>query len=191
MRAFAAPGEAVRYTGVLAALLAMGVAAACGSAERQRSVAEAPPSAESHVPLRHTFESPEILARELLGAIERKDRARLEELALTEDEFKTIVWPRLPSSRPEAGLPVDYAWQDLHSKSVGYLITTLHEFGGQRLELIGLEFRGETTDYVRFQVRRRSTLDVRDESGNTRRVRLFGSMIEQDGRVKVFSYVVD
>ncbi len=184
-------GEVGRRAGLLAGLIvSLAVGSACGSSEPERFLAVAPQRAE--VPtLHHTRDSPETLARELLDAIERKDRARLEELALTEHEFKTVVWPQLPSSRPEVRLPVDYAWQDLHSKSIGYLITTLHEFGGQRLELIRIEFHGETTDYEQFHVHRRSVLEVRDEAGDTRRVRLFGSMIEQGGHVKVFSYVVD
>ena len=135
--------------------------------------------------------SPEALAREVLAAIARNDRVRLEELALSEEEFKTVVWPELPSSRPDVGLPVDYAWRDLTTKSRADLARTLASFGGRKLELVGIGFRGESTEYRNLRVRRMSQLDVRAPSGETARIRVFGSAIELNGRVKVFSYVVD
>jgi hypothetical protein len=170
--------ESARRTGALAVLCLALVGAACRSAG-------------SDIPLAHTADSPPALAREVLDALARGDRARLEELALTEDEFRTVVWPRLPSSRPEVGLPVDYAWSDLHQKSVGDMLTTLESLRGRRLELVDVAFRGETTDYEEFRVHRKSVLQVRAESGEVKQVRLFGSMIEYAGQVKVFSYVVD
>jgi hypothetical protein len=145
----------------------------------------------SHGPLAYTVDSPEALGREVLDALSRRDRARLDELALSEEEFRDVVWPQLPASRPERGWPFDYVWGDLHQKSVGYLGATLEGLGGQRLELIGIRFTGETTDYAAFLVHEDSILDVRTPAGETRRIRAFGSMIEHDGRVKVFSYVVD
>jgi hypothetical protein len=173
-------GGGAHRTGVLASLLLSLAISLCGCG-----------SAERPLPLAHTLQSPLALSREVMAAIARNDRARLDELALSEEEFRTVVWPRLPSSRPEVGLPIDYAWGDLHAKSAGYLSATLASFAGQHFELIDVQFRGETTDYERFRVHRTSVLEVRGESGETTRVRMFGSMIELDGRVKVFSYVVD
>jgi hypothetical protein len=165
--------------GVLAALLITAVLAiGCEAA--------ATPS-----PLAHAADSADALAREVLRAIERKDRTRLEQLAVSEEEFRALVWPQLPSSRPEVGLPIEYAWNDLQAKSRGYLHNTLATVGGQSFDLVDVTFAGEATDYDTFRVHRRSVLEVRADSGETRRVRLFGSMIEHGGRVKVFSYVVD
>jgi hypothetical protein len=113
------------------------------------------------------------------------------DLALSADEFRTFVWPRLPSSRSGVGLPVDYAWSDLHMKSVYSLDATLGAVGGQALELRQIQFAGETTDYGAFRVHRKSVLDVLTVSGERQRIRLFGSLIETEGRTKVFSYVVD
>jgi hypothetical protein len=146
---------------------------------------------ERRGPLAHTVESPDVLGRELLNALSRRDRARLDELALNEDEFRAVVWPRLPASRPERALPFEYVWGDLHQKSIAYLGATVGGLGGQPLEFVGIRFLGDTTDYDEFRVHRDSILDVRTEAGDTTQVRVFGSMIEYAGRVKVFSYVVD
>jgi len=141
--------------------------------------------------LSHTFDSPEALARVVLTALAERDQATLLALPLSDTEFRTIVWPELPSSRPEVNLPVAYAWGDLRTKSLGHLGATLNRWGGRRLELAGVEFRGETTAYATYSVHRDPVVRVRVEGGEPERVRLFGSILERDGRFKLFSYVVD
>jgi hypothetical protein len=147
--------------------------------------------AEPQVPLARAFASPQAVAEEVLGALARRDRAHLDALAMTEHEFRTVVWPMLPSSRPQVGLPADYVWQDLHARSTAHLLKTVEGVGGRAFDLVGVQFLGDTTDYDRFRVHRDSVLYVRTGSGETQRIRVFGSMIEYEGRFKIFSYVVD
>ena len=142
-------------------------------------------------PLAHTYESPEQLARAVLEALEARDAAALRRLALTEQEFGDHVWPSLPAARPERNLPLSYVWGDLHQKSEAFLATTLTGLGGRRLTLRQVSFTGGTTDYGPFKVHRKSQLTVRDDDGTDRHLRVFGSVLEQGGRFKVFSYVVD
>lgn len=143
------------------------------------------------VSLERTFESDEAVARAALDAVARNDAAALQAMALTKDEFDAIVWPTLPVSRPEVGMPRDYVWEDTATKSRGHLAQTLARFGGQRFELVRMEFRGETTDHGAYNVSRKSQLVVRDASGRERNLRLFGSVIRQGGRSKIYSYIVD
>lgn len=142
-------------------------------------------------PLAHTFESPEQLAIAVAAAIERNDADRLLSLALTEQEFRHHVWPRLPASRAERGVPFGLAWGQLYSRSRAYLRQTLAAHGGRRLDVVRVRFRGDATDHGAFRVRREAEVLVRDEKGADRSVRLFGSVLEQGGRYKLFSYVVD
>jgi hypothetical protein len=141
--------------------------------------------------LRNTRESPEALARAVLEAVAHEDRDALRRLALDEEEFREQVWPDLPASRPERNLPFGYVWTDLRSKSEGSLAGTLGAHRGREYELISMTFTGETTRYNTFLVHREAELAVRDRGGEVRAVRLFGSVIEKNGRFKVFSYVVD
>jgi len=142
-------------------------------------------------PLAHTFDSPEQLAAAVAAAIERNDADRLLSLALTEQEFRWHVWPRLPASRAERGVPFGLVWGQLYSKSRAYLRQTLAAHGGRRLHVVRVRFRGDATDHGAFRVRREAEVVVRDENGAERSVRLFGSVLEQGGRYKLFSYVVD
>ena len=165
---------------VLLALLAAG--AGCGGS----GAGDAGPS-----PLHRTFDSPEALADAVLAALTDGDRAALETLPLSELEFRTVVWPELPSSRPERGLPFDYVWGDLHQKSTNAMRRLINGHGGKRYALVDLAFAGETTPYENYRVHRETLLTVRDDAGEQHELALFGSILERDGAFKLFSYVVD
>ena len=165
----------------MAALLGCLVAAGCSYGDRP-----APPS-----PLHQTFASPDALSRAVLAGLADDDADRLASLALSELEFRTVVWPELPASRPERGLPFDYVWGDLHQKSTNALRRLVARHGGRRYTLAGVVFRGETTPYESYRVHRETILDLVDEEGNELTLPLFGSILERDGEFKLFSYVVD
>jgi len=141
-------------------------------------------------PLAHTFASPEALAAAVAEGLERRDTDGLLSLALSEEEFRAHVWPHLPASRAERGVPFGLVWGQLYAKSRAYLQQTLVEFGGRRPEIVEVRFRGDVSNYGRIQVRRDAEVVVRDE-GRRRTVRLFGSVVARDGRYKLFSYVAD
>jgi hypothetical protein len=143
------------------------------------------------VTLSNSFDSPEAAARAVLAALDRRDVETLERLALTEDEFRRLVWPQLPASRPERNIPLNYAWKTTHARSRQQLQERLAEWPPGGLELVKVEFAEETTDYQTYRVHRDTTLTLRGADNNVVTKRIFGSMIEQNGRYKVYSYVVD
>lgn len=162
--------------------MAAALGAACSSpAEPTRST----------VPLSNTFESAEALARGLLTALAARDAAKLEELPLSEAEFRDHVWPELDTSRPARNVPFEYAWGQLKQQSDSYLQQTLSRYGGRRLTLVSTRFTGETTQYKSFVVMRASEIIATDETGRDLVLRLYGSAMLKDGRYKVFSYVID
>lgn len=142
--------------------------------------------------LEQTFDSPEAVARAVLRGLDARDINALKALAVTEHEFRKMVWPKLPAARPGRNIPWDYVWNDLHGKSTMQLQARVSQW--QRADDSGVtkvEFAGETTDYETFRVKRKSVVVLRIPGGGESRQRLFGSMIEEGGRYKVFSYVVD
>lgn len=140
-------------------------------------------------PLSGAQPSAEGVVSAVLDALASRDTVALESLVLSEQEFKDHVWPHLPAARPERNLPFSYVWGDLHQKSRQNLSRTIREFGGRRLRLTRVSFSGETA-YPGSVVHREAVATVTDEKGYTVDVRVCGSLIEQDGRWKVFSYVV-
>ena len=164
------------------ALVCLAATAGCGgNAEGERPLP----------PLHDTFPSPEALSRAVLAALAAGDVETLRALPLDELEFRTAVWPDLPSSRPERNVPFDYAWADLHQKSNNARRRLVARHGGRRYELVNVLFAGETTEYRTYEVHRETVLDLLDEEGHAVRLALFGSILEREGEFKMFSYVVD
>ena len=150
-----------------------------------------PTSPSSRTPLTHTFETPEALAQAVLTRLAAKDLAGLKALALSEQEFKDHVWPELDTSRPERNVPFDYAWGQLKQRSDGSLDSVVGRYAGRPLRFARTSYRGETTQYKSFAVRRESEIVAADEAGTELVLQLFGSAMVKDGRYKLFSYVVD
>jgi hypothetical protein len=144
----------------------------------------------SRAPLAATRESAAAVAQAIVDAMTAGDQAALTSLALSEQEFRDHVWPELPSARPERNLPFSYIWGDLRQKSDESLLALLATHKGQRYTLVAVRF-GDQTPYQTYTVHRASTFVVRDAGGQELELRLCGSMIEQGGRWKVFSYVVN
>jgi hypothetical protein len=142
-------------------------------------------------PLSDAYDSVDALAEEVLRAVGAGDASAVRRVALSADEFRASVWPHLPVSEPDRNVPFDFVWRRLRQNGDGYLRQTLARYQGHDLTLVGVEFAGDTSDYGPVQVHRETWLRVRDADGTESTVRLFGSTIEQDGRYKVFSYVVD
>lgn len=141
--------------------------------------------------LENTFESPEAVSRAVLSALEAGDYENLRRYALSEEEFGSVVWPELPSSRPDRNLPLSYVWGDLNQKANYCFKRLVDTEGGRHYDLVRLEFEGVISPYDSYRVYRDARLVVRDEYGREKRVDFFGSVIERDGRFKLFSYYVD
>ena len=142
-------------------------------------------------PLANPQPSSEALAAAVLDALAAGDRDRLAALAVDGQEFRDVVWPELPSSRPERGVPVSYAWADLRQKSGNALRRLLDRWGGHRFTLLGVAYDGGTTDYRTYRVHRETRLRVRDEDGREMEVHFYGSTLARGDEYKVFSFVVD
>jgi hypothetical protein len=152
------------------------------------------PASRAAAPLSNTFDSIEALAAAVLEGIERNRGSALWSLAINEEEFRGVVWPVLPASRPERNTPFEYTWGALQFKSSNALSTTLAKYQGHRHELVRVEFAAHEQrqrDFGAFLVHRDARVLVKKADGNEVWLDLFGSVIERDGRFKVFSYVTD
>jgi hypothetical protein len=142
-------------------------------------------------PYTGVFPTKEAAAQAVVDAIAAGDVARLESLAVTAVEFRKNIWPHLPASHPDVGMPAEYVWADTHTKSRGTLAETIREHRGRRAAVEKLTFDGPPADYGPFRVHRQTHVTLRDEAGRRHDAQLFGSMLESRAGWKVFSYVVD
>ncbi|NQW03339.1 MAG: hypothetical protein HQ485_04870 [Acidobacteria bacterium] len=142
------------------------------------------------VPFDLSFSSKDSAIEVFLTALAARDGAALKTMVVGEAEFKKHIWPSLPASAPEVGMPLDYVWKDTAQKNAGYLARLLDEHGGRHYQLVAASFAGDTSDYGAFLVHRETTLDLRGPGGAAT-LRLFGSMVESGGRWKIYSFVVN
>jgi hypothetical protein len=138
-----------------------------------------------------TYHSTFALADALVQAINAGDVDTMLAHQLTESEFYWIVWPALPSNRPEVGMPWDYVWKDTSQKSANAARLTAARHRDAGLRLLRVEFDGETSSYGSFRVHRDARCVVELANGEVRRLDLFGSVIEMNGAFKAYSFVVD
>lgn len=143
-------------------------------------------------PLQNTFPSPQAVAAAVIQAMRAGDVDRLRALALTEEEFRVHVWPYLPAARPERNVPFEFVWEQLQQNSEGHLRESVHNLPDGPIQVRDVRFAGQTSRYGDVVVSRDTELVVVSGADSAGRVvRLFGSMVEQAGRYKVFSFVVD
>lgn len=184
---YAAPREARgRLVGAVLALLLVAVSCGGTSADGETSAATDP-----EVSLEPTFDSPEALAKAFLEALEREDGATLKSFALTEEQFRQYVWPQLPSSRPERNVPFEFGWGDLHQKSHNALLRTFARYKGEPLKFVDIRFEDGVSDYETYLVHRDARVKVRRADATEEWLDLFGSVMEWNGRYKLFSNVTD
>lgn len=137
----------------------------------------------------NSFDSAEALATAVLAAYNRGDAVALTRYALSEHELRTTIWPHLPASRPDVGMDWPYFWRDHAQRSGSHLKTLLQAHAGRGYQLVALSFDGRAA-YGPVTVHREAAIDVR-APGRPARLRLTGSMVEWQGRWKLYSYVVD
>jgi len=171
------PGFFVRRLCGAAALSLIAAGAACGGA----------PVA---IPLEPSFPTRDAVVETFLKALAARDVPALQSLAVGETEFRKYIWPSLPASAEQVGMPDDYVWRDTAMRNAGFLAQLLSDHGGFEYRLVAVSFAGDTTDYGPFRVHRKTSLDVRGPAG-AETLRLFGSMVESGGRWKIYSFVVD
>jgi hypothetical protein len=133
--------------------------------------------------------SPEALTEAFLRALEAEDRSRLESLALSGVEYQLEVFPEMPAY---GNVPPDFAWSQLEARNHHGLSSVLHAHGGRPWELEEIVYRKGRTAYQTFVVHREPWLRLRDRrTGERRQVAFFGSILEHNGRFKLFSFNID
>lgn len=146
---------------------------------------------EAAVCLRETAGSPEEAVVRFLHALAAADSGALKRQVLSAPEFEGAVWPWLDSSRPETNLTAGFVWEMYSARNDLALARLLEEHGGRPLELIRIESGSRVRDFRGFQLVEKPLLLVRDPAGETRTVRLFGSILSQDGRFKIYGFKKD
>ena len=133
------------------------------------------------------FGSREMLVREFVRALEVRDTAALRRMVLKTGEFAWLYYPSSPLSRPPYELAPALMWFQLQGESERGASRLFSERGGDALGYIGhtcASPRVEGKNLIHSGCELRRVTAARDTIAE----RLFGLIIEQDGRYKFVSY---
>jgi len=138
-------------------------------------------------PLINGQPSPEAVATRFLEYLFDKDTKAIQSLRLTKREFCEYVWPELPASRIP-NVTCDWAWDQATLKSDGGLSELMSPHGGRRYELVHVRFAGGTEEHYTYRIHKDTRLTLKDKNGAQKEVKILGSMLELDGKYKLFSF---
>jgi hypothetical protein len=107
-------------------------------------------------------------------------------LCVKSDEFRVILWPEFPQSRPATGLHWDDAWMILWARLNGGSIQAVREFGDHYWELVRLEYAA-VVPYKNFRLYNGITVTVKNDEGEVSRFTFIRSIAQRKGRFKIYS----
>jgi hypothetical protein len=136
-----------------------------------------------------SYASPEALTEAFLRDLEARDRPGLERLALSEAEYRLEF---LPEMFIYGKHPTGFLWEQMDSRNQLGVGSVLGRLGGRSFELERIVFEDGSTAFQTFVVHRKPTVYVRDrQTGETRELVLFGSVLEHEEGYKLVSLNID
>jgi hypothetical protein len=135
----------------------------------------------------------ELLDR-FVAALASGEGERLEELRVTESEYRSILIPGSvdPGAPPqvlsEEGL--EYFWAEMSQKSAAHREAILARFGRRALTPLRHSFEKGEREFAGYKAYEKLVLVFRDEKGAEVELRT-GSIVERDGRFKFASFIRD
>jgi hypothetical protein len=132
------------------------------------------------------------LARRFLAAVSARDTATFAALVISRAEFAWLVFPHHLYAAPPYQLDPAIFWMQLTAGSAKGLSRTLERLGGKELGFQTLDCRRDTLQVRGGPIRVWSPCGVRYREGDSLRSRrLFGSIVEREGRFKLLSFAND
>jgi hypothetical protein len=128
------------------------------------------------------------LALMILDALEYKDTETLGRLRVTYPEFRDILWPEFPESRPATGISADDAWILMRTDIASGALYGINHYGGMPLEFEALSFETGLIRFTNFNLYKGVRIHVRRPDGGPEILRFVNTIVERDGKWKVYGY---
>lgn len=128
------------------------------------------------------------LVKQYVVALGARDTTALRRMVLDRSEFAYLYYPTDPQGLPPYDLSPDLLWFLTASGSAKGLGRALERMGGRTLDFAGYACDSMPSHRGRNVVWGPCTIRLRGTDGATSSVRLFGLIVERDGRYKFVSY---
>ena len=127
------------------------------------------------------------MGRAVCRALHEGSPDSLKALCISMDEFRFVLWPEFPQSRPATGLHWQDAWPVLYGRLNGGSVGATREFEGHVYQFERIERTAETKEYRNFKLHNGITIVAKDDEGQTHRITFIRSIAERKGRFKIYS----
>lgn len=113
------------------------------------------------------------------------------ELMVTADEYRRILYPAFPASRPPISAEFATIWVLHYPDAYRGLRRLLRTYEGHDLEILAIRFDRPDQDFVNFVLHETSRVDIELDGERRPNARLFGSVFRVGDQWKVLSYPDD
>jgi hypothetical protein len=130
------------------------------------------------------------MGRAVCRALHRRSTDSLMALCVTDREFRDILWPEFPNSRPASGIEWQDAWFILQGRLHGGTVSAIGDWGGHYYAFLRWEQAPHPDTLVRFKnfkLHNHMVLVARDDQGEVQRFRWLRSIAERKGVYKIYS----
>ena len=129
----------------------------------------------------------EELGRKVCHALDHETADSLFMLTVNADEFRDILWPEFPMSRPATGITWQDGWLFLYGRLHQGSAHAIRDYGGHGYQFVRFDQADSTLRYKNFKLHNGMVLVAKDESGKTEEFHWLRSVAERKGRFKIYS----
>ncbi len=127
----------------------------------------------------------------VVDALAANDTAAFEALAVDRAEWAWLYFPSSTVARPPYELPPALAWFQLQERSRRGVLRALRELGGHRLDFSGYACAPEPNQEGENRLWTGCAVAIARDGGDPVTLRLFGAILERNGRFAVLSFTND
>jgi hypothetical protein len=124
--------------------------------------------------------------RTLTRVIQHERRDSLERLCVGSEEFRDILWPEFPQSRPATGIGWGDAWFFLYTRNHKGCGLAVEDWGGQTYHFIGVTC-DSTMQYRNFKMYSKLRILVGNDNADTLKWDWVKAVVERRQRFKILS----
>jgi hypothetical protein len=141
--------------------------------------------------LRSGADSRDALVRSVVDALAASDTAAFEALAVNRAEWAWLYFPWSAVAKPPYELPAALAWFQAQERNRRGVLRALRDLGGHALNLRGYTCDPEPAREGANRIWTGCAVTLSRDGGDPVTLRLFGGLLERDGRFAVLSYSND
>lgn len=135
--------------------------------------------------------TPEALTQALLTAVGRRDTSAIRSLVMNRSEFAWLYYPHTKFTRQPYELGPDLVWMQTRLASEQGITRLFARYGGSQLRFAGLSCSDSSTREGPNRLVADCRVRFAAADSAERELRLFGALLNRDGRYKFLTYAND